>query len=145
MVQQQKRQQRQEILILYCHQNQKKVLGILSCFVLFFALSHATHAQSHAQALTYKPQHNIDQVVRFWKLKKRPKQKKVLADVGENSSSSDYYPGEEDYGDERMTDEELIVKRMEMQERQRDKMPIEQRYQQQIGRLEMQMRASRKK
>lgn len=29
MVQQEKRQQRQEILILYCHQNQKKVLGIL--------------------------------------------------------------------------------------------------------------------
>eukprot|EP01117_Protostelium_nocturnum_P010562 TRINITY_DN3799_c0_g1_i5.p2 TRINITY_DN3799_c0_g1~~TRINITY_DN3799_c0_g1_i5.p2 ORF type:complete len:1114 (-),score=421.54 TRINITY_DN3799_c0_g1_i5:5440-8781(-) len=62
-------------------------------------------------------------IVRYWKIKKRPKAKYQEESFDENNDN------------EWVTDEEMLLKRMEIEERQREKMTVEQKYQSQIGKF----------
>jgi len=77
-----------------------------------------------------------DMTIRFWKLKKRAKPAVKFY----QSTTED-----EDELEDSMTPEEIQEKRMEIEERKKSNMPLEKKYQSQIGQLELKMRNMRKK
>jgi len=111
-------------------------------------LDYTLYAQTKSKASLYELIENLknlsinenppavskdkDQTVRFWKLKKRPKPEPLILDENHDE--------EYGYSNEATTEQELIEKRLEIEERNRSRMPVEQKFHQQIGRLEHTMR-----
>lgn len=107
---------------------EKSIAGIMD----FIAQSsHMKEADSKSNAAG-----PADMTTRYWKLKKRPKPKYIQIEEDADHGIED------EYG---MTEAELVEKRLEIEERHRARLPLEQRFHTQIGQLELKMRNLRKR